>query len=95
MHANRSGLAIDPLEARLTVRNTVRKNSSEINAAQARELHESLFPHLSYLLRLMRRLEELRFPADDPLRVAVTNAYDAAWKLSQDAHDLAVRMGCQ
>lgn len=53
-------------------------NSSEISVAQARELYEALFPHLNYLSRLQERLEDLRFPADDPLRVAVESAYDAA-----------------
>ena len=59
----------------------------------AGELHDALFPHLNYLLRLMRRLEELRFPADDSLRVAATNAYDAACRLSREARNLAVRLG--
>ena len=75
--------------------NTVRMNSTDITAAQARKLHEALFPHVNYLLRLTRRLEDLRFPADDPLRVAVANAYDAVWRLSQEAHHLAIRMGCR
>lgn len=70
-------------------------NSSEISVAQARALHEALFPHVNYLLRLQRRLEDLRFPADDPLRAAVDRAYDAAWNLSREAHNLAVRMGCR
>jgi len=68
-------------------------NSDDLTAAQARELHDALFPHLNYLLRLKRRLEELRFPADDPLRVAATDAYEAAWRLSREAHVLAVRLG--
>jgi hypothetical protein len=70
-------------------------NSTDLAAAQARELHAALFPHLNYLLRLTRRLEELRFSADDPLRVAAQNAYDASWRLAQEAHHLAVRMGCR
>jgi hypothetical protein len=75
--------------------NNVRMNSTDLTVSQARELYAALFPHVNYLLRLTRRLEELRFPADDPLRLAANRAYDAAWKLSQEAHHLAVRMGCR
>jgi hypothetical protein len=69
-------------------------NSADLTVAQVRELHPALFPHLNFLVRLKNRLEELRFPADDPLRGAVNRAYDATWRLSQEAHHLAVRMGC-
>lgn len=68
-------------------------NSIELTQAQARALHEALFPHVNYLHRLQNRLADLRFPANDPLRVAVDRAYDAAWRLSQEAHRLSVRMG--
>jgi hypothetical protein len=68
-------------------------NSRELTAEQAHALHAALFPHVNYLLRLSRRLEVLRFPADDPLRVAATRAYDSAWQLYQEAHRLSVRMG--
>jgi hypothetical protein len=47
----------------------------------------------NFLLRLKRRCEELRFPADDPLRVLATNAYDAAWRLSLEIHSRSVSMG--
>jgi hypothetical protein len=68
-------------------------DSTELSQEQAGELHAALFKHLNFLLRLKNRLEELRFPADDPLRVAATDAYTACWKLSQEAHRLSVRMG--
>ncbi len=68
-------------------------NSADLSQEQARELHAALFPHLNFLARLKNRLEELRFPADDPLWIAATDAYNATWKLSQEAHHLAVRMG--
>jgi hypothetical protein len=62
--------------------------------AQASRLYEALFPHVDYLLRLKKRLEDLRFAEDDPLLVAAAKAYDAAWELSQEAHRRSVRMGC-
>ncbi len=68
--------------------------SDDITAEQASRLYEGLFPHVNYLLRLKKRLEELRFADDDPLRVAATKAYEAAWELRQEAHRQSVRMGC-
>jgi hypothetical protein len=68
--------------------------SDDLTAVQASRLYEALFPHVNYLLRLKKRLEELRFAEDDPLLVAAAKAYDAAWELSQEAHRRSVRMGC-
>jgi len=70
-------------------------NSSELSQRQAAALYEALFPHLNYLRRLQNRIEALRFPADDPLRLAVDHAYESTWRLQQEAHRLAVRMGCR
>jgi hypothetical protein len=70
-------------------------DSTDITVKQADELHAALFKHFNFLVRLKNRLEELRFPADDPLRVAATDAYNACWELSQAAHRLSVRMGCR
>lgn len=68
--------------------------SDDLTAEQASRLYEALFPHVNYLLRLKKRLEDLRFPQDDPLRVAASEAYEAAWNLSQKAHSLSIRMSC-
>ena len=68
--------------------------SDDLTAEQASRLYEALFPHVNYLLRLKNRLEDLRFADDDPLRLAVTKAYEAAWELRQEAHRRSVRMGC-
>jgi hypothetical protein len=73
---------------------TGRMTSDDLTAAEASRLYEALFPHVNYLLRLKKRLEELRFDDDDPLRLAATKAYEAAWELSQDAHRRSVRTGC-
>jgi hypothetical protein len=68
--------------------------SDDLTADQASRLYEALLPHVNYLLRLKKRLEDLRFADDDPLRLAATRAYDAAWELRQEAHRRSVRMGC-
>jgi hypothetical protein len=73
---------------------THRMTSDDLTAEQASRLYEALFPHVNYLLRLKKRLEELRFADDDPLLVAATKAYQAAWELRQEAHRRSVRMGC-
>jgi hypothetical protein len=67
--------------------------SRELSAEQTGELRAALIPHINYLLRLSPRLEDLRFRADNPLRVAATRAYRSAWRLYQEAHRLSVRMG--
>ena len=41
--------------------------SDDLTAEQASRLYEALFPHVNYLLRLKKRLEDLRFAEDDPL----------------------------
>jgi hypothetical protein len=68
--------------------------SDDLTAEQASRLYEALFPHVDYLLRLKKRLGDLRFADNDPLRVAATKAYEAAWELRQEAHRRSVRMGC-
>ncbi len=73
---------------------TGRMTSDELTAEQASRLYEALFPHVNYLLRLKKRLEDLRFAADDPLRLAATRAYEAAWELRQEAHRRSEQMGC-
>lgn len=69
--------------------------SDQLTAEQASELYGGLFRHVNYLLRLKRRMEDLRFPHDDPLYVAATAAYDAAWRLRQQVHGLSTQMGCR
>jgi hypothetical protein len=57
---------------------------------QAYRLHQALYPHVNYLLRLKKRCDEVLPPAD-PLRVAADRAYQAAWELSREAHRRSVR----
>ena len=76
------------------VRQTARMTSDDLTAEQASRLYEALFPDVNYLLRLKKRLEDLRFAEDDPLLLAAAKAYDAAWELRQETHRRSVRMGC-
>jgi hypothetical protein len=56
-----------------------------LTTAQTSRLHDDLFPHVNYLLRLRKRMEELRLQAD-PLYPVICRAYDAAWQLMREAH---------
>ena len=73
--------------------NNERVNSNDLTTGQYRKLNDAMFPHVNFLWRLKQRCEELRFPADDPLRIMAANAYDAAWRLSLEIHSRSVRMG--
>jgi hypothetical protein len=66
-------------------------DSSKLTAEQARKLDDAMFTHVNFYARLKDRLEKRGFPADDPLMVAAKNAYDAAWVLSRETHNLSVR----
>jgi hypothetical protein len=48
-----------------------------LTTAQTSRLHDDLFPHVNYLLRLKKRMEELRLQTD-PLYDVICRAYDAA-----------------
>lgn len=69
--------------------------SDDLTLAQASKLYAALFPHVNYLLRLRKRMEDLRFDRDDPLYIAVDAAYDAVWRLRQQAHGLSTQIGCR
>lgn len=64
-------------------------DSDYLTAEQAAALYTALFDHLNYLWRVKRRMEELRFPEDDPLYRATRAAYDALWQLRQRVHSLS------
>ena len=65
--------------------------SDDLTAEQASRLYEELFCHVNYLQRLRKRMEDLRFDRNDLLYMAVSEAYDAVWRLRQQAHGLSVR----
>jgi hypothetical protein len=45
--------------------------------AQCEEMLARVLPMLAYLHKLLDRIEQLHFPADDPLRRDAQAAYDA------------------
>jgi hypothetical protein len=56
-----------------------------ITPVQAGRLYEQLYPHVNYLLRLQKRMEDLRLQRD-PLYHVVRDAYNAVWRLTREAH---------
>ena len=70
-------------------------DSGDLTTAEADRLYTALYSHLNYLRRLKRRMEDLRFPRDDKLYLAVAAAYEAVWQLRQEAHGLSRRMGAR
>ena len=42
-------------------------DSKRLKTWQAKKMHDRLRPTLGYLSRLVQRMEQTRFPADDPL----------------------------
>jgi hypothetical protein len=66
--------------------------SDNLTADQASRLYDALFPHVNYLLRLKKRLEDLRFAGYDPLRLAAAKAYEADWGATPEAHRRSIRI---
>jgi hypothetical protein len=63
-----------------------------VTVEQAARLYDALYPHVNYLYRLKERMERRQLTRD-PLYGDVCRAYDAAWRLSLEAHSRSVRMG--
>ena len=53
-------------------------NSHDITKAQAKVIHDSLYPGLNYLARLNARMQKLRWTPDDKLFQLVGEAYSDA-----------------
>ena len=53
-----------------------------IKKSQAKTSSTALFPHLNYLFRLRKRMEDVGFPHDDKLYLLVCKAYDSMHHLS-------------
>lgn len=62
------------------------ENSSELTAEQCEALQARVFPMLSFLRKLVNRIDQLGFPADDRFRREVQNAYDAIHDLRMALH---------
>jgi hypothetical protein len=64
-------------------------NRDSIERWQSAKINKSLQLSVSYLLRLRKRMDEKRFPADDPYYQAVCRAYDAMQALYVATHYLS------
>ena len=64
-------------------------SSDDLTKSQAKQLSESLFPGVNFLLRLKTRMEKSGFPQDDALYNLVSDAYDASWELYRELHMMA------
>ena len=62
---------------------------SDVKKSQAKTISTALFPHMNYLFRLRKRMEEVGFPHNDKLYLLVCNAYDAMHRLSVEIHYLS------
>ena len=67
--------------------------SKQLTLAQARRIHEALFPGVNYLVRMRNRMDKVGFHPDDPLFQRVCKAYNASWELSNEMHRLSCKSG--
>ena len=63
-------------------------SSHDITQAQAKVIHDNLYPGLNYLARLNARMGQSGFPPDDKLFKLVGKAYDAMRHLYGEVHYL-------
>jgi hypothetical protein len=63
-------------------------SSEDLTKAQAKVIHDALFPGTNYLARLRNRMEKSGFPPDDKLFQLVGKAYDAMRHLYGEVHYL-------
>jgi hypothetical protein len=61
-------------------------DSSNLTQAQAKRIHEALYPGLNYIIRLRERMSKRGFPPDDELYRQVCAAYDAVFRLRIKIH---------
>jgi hypothetical protein len=66
-------------------------NSNDLTAAQLRAVAVVAGRGRDYLTKLMDRMRELKFPADDPLVVAASRARDGMSNLTVVASSTAAR----
>ena len=68
-------------------------DSTDLTAEQATKMHTSLFRLANYLSRMVKRMERVGFPPDDPLMKSARRAYDSVCSLCVDLHYLACKSG--
>jgi hypothetical protein len=80
-----AGCNLDPRypSAKLSV-----MNSKDFTREQAQQIRESLLPALGYLSRLKQRMDQTRFPSDDPVYRDVLKAQEAMQGLTMRLHYL-------
>ena len=64
-------------------------NRDDVTKAQAKRIHAALWPSANYLARLRRRMEQRRFPHNDPLYVRVCATNEELNRLMMDLHYLS------
>jgi len=61
-------------------------NSNDLTTDQARRMAEAVGRNMVYLGKIIRRMEEQKFPDHDPLYRLVKEAYDKVHHLRMDLH---------
>jgi hypothetical protein len=61
-------------------------DSNGLKPWQAKRIGAVLYPALGYLSRLQRRMEQRGFPAQDPLYLLVTRAFEVLHHLCIELH---------
>lgn len=64
-------------------------SSSDLSNDQARKVNESLRPMLEYVGKLKGRMEQVGFPINDKLYMAVVAAYDGLHSATIESHLLS------
>jgi hypothetical protein len=72
----------------------IAESSDDLTMAQARAILDKTRPMQGYLYKLRKRIDERRFPHDDPFRRLVSEAFDKMQNLNVDLHHRAVKTGC-
>ena len=62
------------------------ENSSDLTPAQCEQLEQRVYESLHYLQKLLKRIEQLRFPVSDKLRHDVEAAHAAVMRLRLTLH---------
>ncbi len=65
-------------------------DSNNLTNRQRDQLHKRVTRQLDYLERLKTRMNQLAFPADDPILLEVAKAHAAVFNLQIQCHRLCV-----
>lgn len=70
-------------------------SSSDLSNDQARKVNEALRPMLGYVSKLKSRMEQIGFPINDKLYMAVVAAYDGLQSATIESHLLSGGKGAR